>query len=81
MLEVEDTGTGIAPEHRETVFEPFFSTRPRSGTGLGLSVVQRLTSLYGGTIDVDSTVAVGTRFTPTLPHTGAPASVEEPHPR
>jgi signal transduction histidine kinase len=77
VLEVEDSGTGIAPQHREAIFEPFFSTKPRSGTGLGLSVVQRLTSLYGGTITVDSTVGVGTRFTLVLPRTGIPASPEE----
>jgi signal transduction histidine kinase/ligand-binding sensor domain-containing protein len=77
VLEVEDSGTGIAPEHREAIFEPFFSTKPRTGTGLGLSVVQRLTSLYGGTISVESTVGVGTRFSLLLPHTGAPASVEQ----
>ncbi|HYO68095.1 MAG TPA: two-component regulator propeller domain-containing protein [Archangium sp.] len=77
VLEVEDSGTGIAPEHRDAIFEPFFSTKPRSGTGLGLSIVQRLTSLYGGTIRVDSTVGVGTRFSLRLPHTGAPPPVQE----
>jgi signal transduction histidine kinase/streptogramin lyase len=77
VLEVEDSGPGIAPEHREAIFEPFFSTKPRTGTGLGLSVVQRLTSLYGGTIDVRSTVGVGTCFTLHLPQTGAPASAED----
>ncbi|HEX8699660.1 MAG TPA: ATP-binding protein, partial [Myxococcaceae bacterium] len=77
VLEVEDTGVGIAPEHLETIFEPFFSTKPRTGTGLGLSVVQRLTSLYGGTIDVRSTVGVGTCFTLHLPQTGASASAKD----
>jgi signal transduction histidine kinase len=77
VLQVEDSGTGIAPEHRDAIFEPFFSTKPRSGTGLGLSVVQRLTSLYGGTIRVESTLGVGTRFSLLLPHTGAPTSLEE----
>ncbi|HLM44708.1 MAG TPA: HAMP domain-containing sensor histidine kinase, partial [Myxococcaceae bacterium] len=77
LLEVEDTGTGIAPEHREAIFEPFFSTKARNGTGLGLSVVQRLTLLYGGTITVDSTVGVGTRFTLLLPRTGVPVSAED----
>jgi signal transduction histidine kinase/ligand-binding sensor domain-containing protein len=77
LLEVEDTGTGIAPEHREAIFEPFFSTKARNGTGLGLSVVQRLTLLYGGSITVDSTVGVGTRFTLLLPRTGIPVSAED----
>jgi len=77
VLEVEDSGVGIAPEHREAIFEPFFSTKPRTGTGLGLSVVQRLTSLYGGTIEVRSTVGVGTCFTLHLPQTGASASAKD----
>ncbi len=77
LLEVEDTGTGIAPEHREAIFEPFFSTKARNGTGLGLSVVQRLTLLYGGSITLDSTVGVGTRFTLLLPRTGVPVSAED----
>lgn len=76
VLEVEDSGPGIAPEHREAIFEPFFSTKPRTGTGLGLAVVQRLTSLYGGTIDVRSTVGVGTCFTLRLPQTGTGASTQ-----
>ena len=77
VLEVEDSGVGIAPEHRESIFEPFFSTKPRTGTGLGLSVVQRLTSLYGGTIEVRSTVGVGTCFTLHLPQTGLAAAGTE----
>lgn len=66
-LIVEDTGVGIAPEHRERIFEPFFSTKPRTGTGLGLGMVKRLVELYGGTIHVESELGEGARFTVRLP--------------
>jgi signal transduction histidine kinase/ligand-binding sensor domain-containing protein len=68
VLQVEDTGVGIAPRHREHLFEPFFSTKPDSGTGLGLAMVARLVSLYGGRIDVASELGRGTTFTVSLPH-------------
>ncbi|WP_309888961.1 ATP-binding protein [Archangium sp.] len=71
VLQVEDTGVGIAPEHRVHLFEPFFSTKPDSGTGLGLAMVARLVTLYGGRIDVASEPGRGTTFTVALPH-GAP---------
>jgi len=67
VLRVEDTGTGISPENRSRIFDPFFSTKPRSGTGLGLGMVKRLVNLYEGTIDVQSEVLRGTTFVITLP--------------
>jgi histidine kinase len=70
-LEVEDTGPGIAPEHLERIFEPFFSTKPETGVGLGLGVVRKLVLLYGGTVEVHSTVGQGTRFVLTLARSGA----------
>jgi len=73
-LEVEDTGPGIAPEHLERIFEPFFSTKPETGVGLGLGVVRKLVLLYGGTVEVRSGVGQGTRFVLTLPRGGARAS-------
>jgi signal transduction histidine kinase len=73
VLRVEDTGVGIAPEHRVHLFEPFFSTKPDSGTGLGLAMVARLVSLYGGHVDVASEPGRGTTFTVSLPH-GATSS-------
>jgi signal transduction histidine kinase len=73
VLRVEDTGVGIAPEHRVHLFEPFFSTKPDSGTGLGLAMVARLVSLYGGHIDVASEPGRGTTFTVSLPHAPAHA--------
>jgi len=66
-VEVSDNGPGIPEEHLNEIFEPFFSTKPSSGTGLGLGIVKRLVKLYGGKIDVASKVGEGTRFAVTLP--------------
>jgi signal transduction histidine kinase len=66
VLSIADTGAGIPPEVRRRIFEPFFTTKD-SGTGLGLSIVSGIISSYGGTIDVDSELGVGTTFTIRLP--------------
>jgi signal transduction histidine kinase len=68
-LTVEDHGIGIAPEHVERIFEPGFTTKPPGiGSGIGLAVVKEITqNMFGGRIDVDSAVDVGTRFILTLP--------------
>jgi signal transduction histidine kinase len=72
IVTVDDTGTGIPPEHLDRVFEPFFSTKKEvSGVGLGLSVTHGIVHQHGGTITVSSAVGAGTRFTITLP-TGEP---------
>jgi signal transduction histidine kinase len=72
---VRDTGIGIRPEHLAKIFEPFWQIdRSRNategGTGLGLSVVQRIVHLLGGDVAVESTVGCGSTFTVRLP-TGA----------
>ncbi len=67
-IEVEDTGTGIAPELRTRIFEPFFTTKEvGKGTGLGLSLVHELVQQRGGGIDVRSRVGEGTVMSVKLP--------------
>ncbi|MDC0708135.1 ATP-binding protein [Stigmatella sp. ncwal1] len=64
FLEVEDTGKGIAPEHRSRIFEPFFTTKDVwSNVGLGLSVTYRVVTEAGGSIDVRSEPGKGSCFT------------------
>ena len=67
-VEIEDDGSGIAPEHLDRIFEPFFTTKPvGKGTGLGLSIVYGIVQSHPGTIDVKSVVGRGTTFRVTLP--------------
>lgn len=77
-LIVEDSGSGISPEIRERMFEPFVTTKDRSqGGGLGLATVHGIVKQHDGTIHVQSTLGKGTRFVIALP-TEAVDSVEEP---
>ncbi|NJC88783.1 MAG: response regulator [Desulfuromonas sp.] len=74
QLQISDTGVGIGQEALTRIFEPFVQadssmTRRFGGVGLGLSICQRLTSLMGGEIQVESTEGAGSTFTVTLPMT------------
>ncbi len=61
---VEDDGPGIPERNRERIFEPFFSTkRDGGGTGLGLAIVRNIIHQQGGSIEVESQLGRGTRFT------------------
>ena len=67
---VRDTGRGIAPEERERIFAEFVrlrSARGVDGFGLGLSIVDRLVKLLGGSLSLDSTPGRGSRFLVTIP--------------
>ena len=65
-LAVRDSGQGIAPEQRERIFEPLYTTKS-NGTGLGLSVVARVAEQHGGLVTCESTVGVGSTFCLLLP--------------
>jgi two-component system cell cycle sensor histidine kinase/response regulator CckA len=79
-VEIADTGTGIAPEHLEHIFEPFFSTKEvGAGTGLGLSTVYGIVTQTGGFVQVDSVVGRGATFSIFLPrHDDETATREAP---
>ena len=68
-IRVRDNGTGIPPEIRDKLFQPFFTTKPTGkGTGLGLSITYDIiTQQHGGAIAVDSTFGEFTEFTIRLP--------------
>jgi len=75
MAEVADTGSGIPNEHLTRIYDPFFTTKViGEGTGLGLSITYGIVREHEGTIDCESTVGQGTRFTLSLP----PALVAKP---
>lgn len=65
-IAVSDTGSGIPPEERRHIFQPFFSKKP-GGTGLGLAIAQRIVAAHGGRIDLESAPERGSRFTICLP--------------
>lgn len=74
VVEVQDTGEGIAPEIRDKIFDPFFTTKqPGRGTGLGLSISYRIVKEHQGTIEVESEVGKGSKFMVVLPAAGTGA--------
>ena len=82
MLEVEDTGVGIAPRDQQRVFERFYRvdkarSREVGGTGLGLAIVKHLTQAFGGQVGLNSELDQGSRFQIRLPLISKPN--ESPH--
>jgi signal transduction histidine kinase len=73
LVEVGDTGVGIAPEHHDLIFREFAQvdatpSRPHHGTGLGLTIARKLVELHGGKIWVESALGTGSRFYFTIPY-------------
>jgi len=77
LIEVGDSGIGIAPEHHDLVFREFAqvdasASRQHHGTGLGLTIARKLVELHGGSIWLESQLGEGSRFFFTIPYRGAP---------
>jgi signal transduction histidine kinase len=67
---VRDSGPGIDPEHRERVFQAFYTTKP-SGTGMGLSICRSIIDAHGGWLWAEANDPRGAVFQFTLPGAGA----------
>ncbi len=72
VIEVADTGIGIAAEHQSRIFERFYRvdkarSRDKGGTGLGLSIVKHLVMSFGGSVELESKPGKGTKFRIRLP--------------
>ena len=68
LVEIEDHGGGISPEHLPHIFEPFFTTKPvGGGTGLGLSVSYGIVRDHGGALEVETAVGRGSLFRARFP--------------
>jgi signal transduction histidine kinase len=77
-IAVKDTGTGIAPENMQKLFEPLFSTKI-TGIGLGLAVSKKLAEANGGRIEVESKAGKGSTFTLYLPLKQSNRTEQGPH--
>lgn len=66
VIEVEDTGPGVPPEHLDRIFEPYFTTK-EGGTGLGLALAHKIVEEHHGSIRVEGGVGSGATFVVTLP--------------
>ncbi|KAA0218330.1 GHKL domain-containing protein [bacterium] len=66
MVEVIDTGVGVAPANRERMFRPYFTTK-KGGTGMGLPMVRRIVEEHGGQVTYESVEGTGSRFVLLLP--------------
>lgn len=73
QLQVADTGNGMTPETLQQLFQPYFTTRPGEGHGIGLATVRRIVAEHGGWMECRSEVGYGTCFDVYLPLASAEA--------
>jgi two-component system, sporulation sensor kinase D len=66
-IAVTDTGSGVPPELRASIFTPFFTTKRHKGTGLGLAICKTILDRHGGSIELDGERTHGARFVVRLP--------------
>lgn len=66
VIQISDTGTGIAPDKLTKIFDAYYSSRPQ-GSGLGLPTAKKIVEAHNGTISVDSELGKGTSFTIKVP--------------
>ena len=79
MVEIRDTGGGIAPDLHARIFEPFFTTKPTGvGTGLGLFISRQTVADHGGRIEIESEIDKGTAFRVFLPASAQPVEPAVP---
>ena len=74
VIEIRDTGSGMSPEVAERIYEPFFTTKDK-GSGIGLAQVYGFVSRSDGTIQLDTSLGVGTTFRIVLPRASDAASL------
>lgn len=74
FVEVRDTGKGMSREELQQCLRPFYTTKGKTGTGMGLSMVASMMERYAGHIEIDSVVSTGSRFTLVFPLESGAAS-------
>jgi signal transduction histidine kinase len=75
VVELSDSGEGIAEEQIDLIFDPMFSTKQGRGTGLGLTIVKQIISEHNGGVTVESEPGKETKFRISLPLAGAQETV------
>jgi PAS domain S-box-containing protein len=77
LVEIRDNGCGMSEKVKSSVFAPFFSTKKKGGSGLGLALTSRAIGVHGGTVEVESATGQGSTFRITLPIDGPRRAKEE----
>ena len=67
LLEIQDTGKGIEKDNMKFIFDPFYTTKGKDGTGLGLSVSYGIIKNHGGDILIESELGIGSTATLIMP--------------